>query len=190
MLNVILASGSPRRHELLTHLGVKFQVVLSGVDENSHETDPNKLAAELSLQKAQAVAQKHLDAVIIAADTVVALDHQILGKPQSPQQNAEFIHLLEGKSHHVFTGVTVISPQLTQTHTESTAVTFRSLNQEEIDFYVHSGEGTDKAGGYGIQGIGMGLISRIEGDYSNVVGFPLALVTRMLRAADIKVWGL
>lgn len=188
MLNIILASGSPRRRELLTHLGVKFQVVLSGIDENSDETDPKKLAAELSLQKAQAVAKQHTKAIIIASDTVVALNDQILGKPTSPQQNAEFISTLAGCTHQVVTGVTIISPQLTQTNTESTLVTFRSLSEQEVQFYVQSGEGTDKAGGYGIQGIGMGLIQRIEGDYSNVVGFPLSLVIQMLRSAGIKVW--
>lgn len=185
---VILASGSPRRRELLTNLGVEFEVVVSGEAEDSTETDPHKLALELSRLKAEAVARAYPDAVIIAADTVVASGPTLLAKPATEAENADFIRQLADKTHQVVTGVTVYSGGQFQTEAEETQVTFRPLSESEIAFYARSGEGLDKAGGYGIQGLGMALVSRIEGDYSNIVGFPLALVIRLLRGAGVAVW--
>ncbi|WP_291422994.1 Maf family nucleotide pyrophosphatase [Deinococcus sp.] len=186
---VILASGSPRRRELLSNLGVTFEVVVSGEAEDSVETDPAKLAGDLAALKARAVAAQHPNAVVIAADTVVACDGELLAKPGSSAENAEFIRKLAGRGHQVYTGVCVISPSGTWQGTERTDVTFRALSEQEVQFYAHSGEGLDKAGGYGIQGLGMALVQRVSGDYSNVVGFPLALVTGLLRRAGVPVWG-
>ncbi len=185
---VILASGSPRRRELLGNLGVNFEVVVSGEAEDSPETDPARLAGELARLKAEAVARLHPDRVVIAADTVVAQGDLLLAKPADAAENAEFIRTLSGRTHQVYTGVCVISPEGHWEGVERTEVTFRPLSEAEVQFYAASGEGLDKAGGYGIQGIGMGLVSRIEGDYSNIVGFPLALVTRLLRHSGVAVW--
>ena len=185
---MILASGSPRRRELLTNLGVTFEVVVSGEDEDSPETNPEKLAGDLGLLKARSVANLHPDAVVIAADTVVAAGEELLAKPADAAENAAFIRKLAGRTHQVFTGVTVISPSGTFSGVERTDVEFRPLTEQEIQFYAASGEGLDKAGGYGIQGVGMGLVSRVNGDYSNIVGFPLALVMRLLRRAGVTVW--
>ena len=190
---VILASGSPRRRELLGNLGVPFEVVVSGEAEDSTETDPEQLALELARLKAEAVAKLHPEAVIIAADTVVAQGDLLLAKPADAAENAEFIRTLSGRTHQVYTGVCVVSPAVAGQAgrwdgVERTDVTFRPLSETEVQFYAASGEGLDKAGGYGIQGIGMGLVSRIQGDYSNIVGFPLTLVTQLLRRAGVSVW--
>lgn len=186
---VVLASGSPRRRELLTQLGVPFEVVVSGEPEDSPETNPERLAGELAQLKARAVAALRPDAVVIAADTVVACDGLLLAKPADAAENVAFLRELSGKAHQVFTGVTVLSPVGTWQGVERTDVVFRSLTAGEMAYYAQSGEGLDKAGGYGIQGLGMSLVARVEGDYSNVVGFPLALVIRLLRAAGVAVWG-
>ena len=183
-----MASGSPRRRELLSNLGVDFEVVVSGEAEDSPETNPAKLAEDLGRLKAEAVARLHPQAVIIAADTVVAQGELLLAKPADARENADFIRALAGRTHQVYTGVCVISPAEQCSGVERTDVTFRPLSETEIQFYAQSGEGLDKAGGYGIQGVGMGLVARLEGDYSNIVGFPLDLVIRLLRRAGVAVW--
>lgn len=186
---VVLASGSPRRRELLTSLGVAFQVQVSGEDEDSAETDPHRLAAELAARKGRGVAALNPEALVIAADTVVAVDGALLAKPADAAENANFLRQLSGRTHQVFTGVCVCVGGHAQTEVARTDVTFRALNTAEIEFYAQSGEGLDKAGGYGAQGLGMALISRINGEYSNVVGFPLSLVIGMLRGHGVPVWG-
>ena len=186
---VVLASGSPRRRELLGNLGVEFEVVVSGEAEDSHETDPARLALELAQLKARSVAALRPDAVVIAADTVVALGDTLLAKPADEAENAAFIRQQAGRTQQVYTGVCVLSPAGEESGVERTDVTFRPLTDNEVRFYARSGEGLDKAGGYGIQGVGMGLIERVEGDYSNIVGFPLGLVLRLLRGAGVRAFG-
>lgn len=188
--DVILASGSPRRRELLTNLGVPFRVVVSGEAEDSTETDPQRLAAELARLKGRSVAAQWPGAVVIAADTVVARGETLLAKPADAAENIEFLRVLSGQTHQVYTGVCVIAPAGQWTETERTDVTFRALSDAEMAFYARSGEGMDKAGGYGIQGVGMALVSRIEGDYSNIVGFPLSRVIGLLRRAGVRVMDL
>ena len=186
---VILASGSPRRRELLGNLGVPFRVVVSGADEDSPERDPERLAGELAGLKAWAVARAHPEAVVIAADTVVAIDGELLGKPEDEAENAAFIRRLSGRTHQVYTGVTVLVSGEATGGVERTDVTFRALSEAEVNHYARTGEGLDKAGGYGIQALGMALVARVDGDYSNVVGFPLGLVIRLLRGVGVAVWG-
>lgn len=186
---MILASGSPRRRDLLANLGVSFRVIVSGEAEDSPERDPARLAGELAALKARVVAQSHPDAVVIAADTVVALGEELLGKPADEAENRAFVRRLAGRTHQVYTGVTVLSGGQESGGVERTDVTFRALTDGEIAHYARTGEGLDKAGGYGIQGVGMALVARLDGDYSNVVGFPLALVIRLLRRAGVAVWG-
>ncbi|CAM3271368.1 dTTP/UTP pyrophosphatase [Deinococcus saxicola] len=186
---VVLASGSPRRRELLTLLGVEFRVQVSGEDEDSDETDPHALAAELAALKGRSVAALNPDSLVIAADTVVAVDGVLLAKPADAAGNADFLRQLSGRTHGVFTGVSVFIGGKERTEVARTDVTFRSLNNAEIEYYSQSGEGLDKAGGYGVQGLGQALVSRIEGEFSNVVGFPMSVVIGLLREHGIPVWG-
>ncbi|CAM3517044.1 Maf family nucleotide pyrophosphatase [Deinococcus frigens] len=186
---VVLASGSPRRRELLTLLGVTFRVQISGEDEDSAETDPHRLAAELAALKGRSVAALNPGALVIAADTVVAVDGVLLAKPTDAAQNADFLRQLSGRTHGVFTGVSVFMGGHERTEVARTDVTFRTLSDTEIDHYAQSGEGLDKAGGYGVQGLGQALVSRIDGEFSNVVGFPMSLVIGLLRAHGVPVWG-
>lgn len=174
---------------MLANLGVPFRVLVSGEAEDSPERDPERLAGELAALKARAVARAHPDAVVVAADTVVAADGDLLGKPGDEAENRAFVRRLSGRTHQVYTGVTVLSGGQEFGGVERTDVTFRDLTDGEIAHYARTGEGLDKAGGYGIQGVGMALVARVDGDYSNVVGFPLALVIRLLRGAGVKVWG-
>ncbi len=186
---VVLASGSPRRRELLTLLGVEFRVQVSGEDEDSAETDPHRLAAELAALKGRSVAALNPGALVIAADTVVAVDGVLLAKPANAAENADFLRQLSGRTHQVFTGVSVFVNGQEQTEVARTDVTFRTLFEPEMEFYAQSGEGLDKAGGYGVQGLGQALVSRIEGEFSNVVGFPMSVVIGLLREHGIPVWG-
>ncbi len=201
---LILASGSPRRRELLSHLGVTFRVLTSDIPEVSAHSDPAEVARDLAEQKARAVAamldgqrpearvqgvQGVQGALILAADTLVALDGEVLGKPADGRQNAEYLRRLSGQTHRVYSGVALLTEGGLQSAVEGTEVTFRELSEAETLYYAASGEGLDKAGGYGIQGLGMALVAHIRGDYSNVVGFPLARVVSLLRGAGVHVWG-
>ena len=193
---LILASGSPRRRELLTHLGVPFRVVTSDIPEVSLHTDPAEVARDLAEQKARAVRAllPGVNAHILASDTLVALHDPaqgdtVLGKPTDTGQNAEYLRRLSGRTHRVYSGVALLGPAGMESGVEMTEVSFRPLSESEIAHYAHSGEGLDKAGGYGIQGLGMALVARIAGDFSSVVGFPLTLVISLLRGSGIPVWG-
>ena len=188
---LVLASGSPRRRELLTGLGVPFRVLTPDIAELSAHTHPADIARDLAEQKARVVRALPgaARALILASDTLVALDGLVLGKPVNAAQNAEYLRQLSGRTHTVYSGVALFGPQGLSTDVEATAVTFRTLSEAEVQHYARTGEGLDKAGGYGVQGLGMALVARIEGDYSNVVGFPLSLVIRLLRGAGVPVWG-
>ena len=178
---IILASKSPRRRELLTLGGIDFTVKSSDVDETLPDgmTKPCEVVKYLSKIKAEAVYDG--DNVVIGADTVVAIDGNILGKPQDADDAKRMLKMLSGKVHSVFTGVTIISPKGVNSFYSETKVEFYSLTNEEIDEYILSGEPMDKAGAYGIQGKGSLLIKGIVGDYFNVVGLPLAQTVRELR---------
>lgn len=186
---MVLASGSPRRRELLEGLGVAFRVEVADLDERSDQLHPLEVARDLALQKGRAVAERCPGAVVIASDTVVALGEAQLAKPASVAENAAFIARLSGQAHHVYTGVAVISPRGEDSEVSDTRVIFRALTPGEVAWYARSGEGLDKAGGYGIQGLGAALIERIEGEYTGVVGFPLSLVIRLLRRHGVSVCG-
>lgn len=186
MTDLVLASQSPRRRDLLSRLGVPFRARTAHTEEVSTFTDPADVARDLALQKARAVKALEPDAVVIASDTLVALGGEILGKPIDEAQNAAFVRKLAGRTHTVFTGVAVLGAD-EEARVEATRVTFRDLTDREVAWYARSGEGLDKAGGYGIQDLGLALVARVEGDYSNVVGFPLPLVIAMLRRAGVEV---
>ncbi len=189
-MDIILASQSPRRKELLGQMGLRgFKIVSPDVDESVEENlSPDQLVEELSLRKARAVAQgADEEAYIIAADTVVALDGGVLGKPADEREAFAMLSALSGNRHRVYTGVTVLRGNRAVTSHEETIVTFRELEMEEIMDYIATGEPMDKAGAYGIQGLGALFVSGIEGDYSNVMGLPVYRLGRMLAAFGIDL---
>ena len=187
-MDIILASQSPRRRELLSQMGLKgFKITSPDVDEDVDENlHPSLVVEELSLRKAKAVAA-HADEedLIIAADTVVALEGTVLGKPADEGDAFSILSALSGNRHYVYTGVTVIRGEKVVTQHEVTTVTFRDLDPQEIDNYIATGEPMDKAGAYGIQGRAGVFISHIEGSPSNVIGLPLGLLTRFFAEAGI-----
>ena len=188
MMEIILASTSPRRRELLSQIGVKdYRILSPDVDEAvDHDMPPDQLVEELSLRKARAVqAQVGSEALIIAADTVVSLEGEVLGKPADETDAFRMLSALSGNRHQVYTGLTVLRGARAVTVHEMTSVTFRELEPQEIVDYIDTGEPMDKAGAYGIQGIGAVLISGIEGDYFNVMGLPVYRLGRVLASFGV-----
>jgi septum formation protein len=187
---LVLASASPRRRDLLGSLGLSFQVVTSGVDEEEHGgLSPEELAAKLALEKAQAVFEGSGDAVVIGADTVVVVDGQVLGKPVDSSDARRMLELLRDRWHEVITAVAVVSggSRSRLVRTVTTAVRMADYSDETIRDYVATSEPMDKAGSYAIQGEGGQLVSGIEGCYANVVGLPICLVTEMLGDVGVKI---
>lgn len=176
---LILASKSPRRKELLSLITENFEIKTANVDEALPEgITPDKAVEYLSKIKAEPFANG-VDTVI-GADTVVAVDGKILGKPANRQEAFDMLKTLSGKYHSVFTGVTIIKPEDTVTFSVETRVKFFDLTDDEINAYIATGECDDKAGAYGIQGKGALLVEKIDGDYFNVVGLPVSLVNKFL----------
>ncbi|MEK5239296.1 Maf family protein [Paenibacillus sp. FSL L8-0470] len=191
---IILASGSPRRRELLSLLGLPFEVISSDADESTPpEFTPEMIVRSLALRKAEAVvpAAGKRNAVIVGSDTIVVLDDKVLGKPVDEQDSRVMLGLLQGKTHQVYTGVACIGLPEGKILVEHrvTSVTMRALSEEEISAYIATGEPADKAGSYAIQGLGATLVEKIEGCYFNVVGLPLSLLERMLSRVGISVLG-
>lgn len=182
MAEIILASASPRRKELLSTAGIEFTVKVADVEEKIEDgLTPAEVVRSLALQKAQAVADKNPEAIVIGADTIVVLDDVILGKPQSEENAVEMLTSLSGRSHTVYTGVALIKGDKVRNFCEATQVEFYDLTKEDIDAYVATKDCMDKAGAYGIQTNGCVLIRKIDGDYFNVVGLPVSKVYRELR---------
>lgn len=182
MAEIILASASPRRKELLSTAGIEFTVKVADVEEKIDDgLTPAEVVRSLALQKAQAVADKNPEAIVIGADTIVVLDDVILGKPQSEENAVEMLTSLSGRSHTVYTGVALIKGDKVRSFCEATQVEFYDLTEEDIDAYVATKDCMDKAGAYGIQTNGCVLIRKIDGDYFNVVGLPVSKVYRELR---------
>lgn len=190
-MRILLASASPRRRELLEQIGLPFEVVVSHVEEVITETEPGKVVEQLSAQKAEAVAGSLVEpeeTLVIGADTVVAAENTILGKPKDAAQAAEMLWLLGGRTHAVYTGVTLIlrgasGETARKTFHERTDVSFYPMEEAEIRQYVATGDCMDKAGAYGIQGFCARYISGINGDYNNVVGLPVGRLYQ-----EIKEW--
>ncbi len=181
---IILASASPRRKELLQQAGFTFKVMASGIAEMRNPgEDPIAFATRLARQKAQDVASRAAPAaIIIGADTIVVCDTEIFGKPTNPADATCMLHLLAGRTHQVITGICVLAGDAVELAAEVTMVQMLTLSSQEIAAYVASGEPMDKAGAYAIQGQAARWIPRIQGCYFNVVGLPLALVTAMIEA--------
>ena len=183
MRRLILASASPRRRELLTQVGFRFEVIPAHINEDvGPGEDPIAYVVRLAREKAQAVRGQLNDpeAIVLGADTTVTLDGHILAKPEDPADAIRMLRMLSGRTHRVITGVAVATADGTEVAAEVTGVQFVTLREEEIADYVSTGEPMDKAGAYGIQGYAARWIPRIEGCYFNVVGLPVALVSNML----------
>lgn len=174
---IILASGSPRRKELMAQAGIDFKIHVADIDESKVDPGmaPENYVCLLSKIKAQAVAANYPDAWTIGADTIVTVDNTILGKPAGHQQAVTMLSRLSNREHSVFTAFTITRPDANDvvTRVVNTRVRFKELSNDEINWYADTGEPYDKAGGYGIQGIGAFLVKEISGSYTNVVGLPV-----------------
>ncbi len=178
---IVLASNSPRRREILKMVLPEFQILPSDVDEVAlpHE-DPKNMAQRLALEKCKRVYETENQAVIVGADTVVSLEDHMFGKPKSREEAGEMLRALCGNTHQVHTGVAVYMSKEYMLFCETTNVSFVEKNKQLIEWYIDTGEPMDKAGAYGIQGKGALLVKSIQGDYLNVVGFPLSTFIRKL----------
>jgi septum formation protein len=180
--NLILASGSPRRKDLLQQIQLSFTVSISHADESySENSPPHEVVMELAKRKAVSVAKDHPGSFVIGSDTVVVHRDEILGKPTDSNHAKEMLRALSGNTHSVYTGVAIVNDDQQKLFYKKTDVTFWELEEEEIDTYTASGEPFDKAGGYGIQGFGAFLVKEIHGDYFSVVGLPISQVYRSLQ---------
>lgn len=190
MKNIILASSSPRRLEILRQIGLHFEVKVNEVDETIPAgMPPHRAVCELALRKAWEIAQLEPKAIVIGADTIVVHGNRILGKPLSRSDAIETLRSLSGSDHLVITGFCVIEAatgKVVQAN-ETTRVFFRRLTDSEICAYVESGEPMDKAGSYAIQGLGAVLVEKIDGCYFNVVGLPISQLSQVLRGFGVKI---
>ena len=184
---IVLASGSPRRRELLAALGVTYEVDPADVDETTDERDPVRVAEDLALLKARTVAARHPDAVVIGSDTVVALDGVLLGKPADADEARAMLRSLRGRAHEVVTGVAVIRGAAERVTHSSTAVTMREYTDNEIEAFIATGSPFDKAGGYASQDPAFAPTASIEGCPCGVVGLPLWALQALLADAGVKV---
>lgn len=186
---IILASGSPRRKELLEQIGARFQVIVSAAEEESgDEWSPEELVEKNAAAKAAAVAASHSEYPVLGADTVVSLDGHTYGKPCSSEDACSMLRRLSGRSHQVSTGLALVYEGRVYTSVVTTQVQFALLSEPEIAAYVATGEPMDKAGAYAIQGKAALFIEGIEGSYSNVVGLPLHAVARLARKAGVDLY--
>ncbi len=184
MKKVILASTSPRRKELFEKTGIPFEIVASSYEEDmTLNMSPKDLAMYLSRGKAEDVANKYPNAVVIGADTFTALGNEVFGKPHTKEKAKERLLMLSGKQHSIITGFTIIEKSANKIISKAieTKVFFRDLTEQEIDDYIETGEPLDKAGAYAIQGLGGKLIEKTEGSYDNIIGLPVDEVVQILK---------
>jgi len=185
---LILASSSPRRKELLEELQIPIVISSSNVDESFDPTlAPEEIVMYLARKKVEAVYSNDKESFILGADTVVCLDGVILGKPRTREEASQMLSQLSGKTHFVYTGVAIMANGICSTFYEKTDVLFWELTDEEIHDYLNTGEPFDKAGAYGIQGVGRILVKEIKGDYFTVVGLPISRTVRELKAKGFSM---
>jgi septum formation protein len=184
---LILASASPRRRELLTQIGVSFEAIPAHIDETPRTSeDPATYVQRLALEKAQAIHAVHPEAIVLGADTTVVLDGIALNKPISRADAERMLRSLSGRTHQVHTGLALLWSTTQRTHLETTAVTFSAITAADLEHYLNTLDPYDKTGAYGIQGYAARWIPRIEGDYFNVMGLPLAVTVQLLRELGYK----
>ncbi len=188
---LILASASPRRKQLLTQLGLNFDIVVSNIDETPIAGESARNYVErLAREKAASVAAaEDSEAIVLAADTTVVLDGNILGKPESKEHGFNMLMALSGNVHKVLTGVSATLQDNSQTFSVETEVRFRALTMDEVLWYWNTGEPQDKAGSYGLQGIGAAFVKELNGSYSNVIGLPLSETVDLLRTFGLSCLG-
>jgi septum formation protein len=183
---VVLASGSPRRRALLELVGIEHEVRPSNIDETMHSGEtPSGHAERLAREKASAVADANARTITIAADTIVVVDGEVLGKPTNAAVAARMLRMLSGREHTVFTAVAVSRGGELRSSVEEVVVRFRHLDDAEIESYIATGEPMDKAGAYGIQGFGATIVERVEGDYFAVMGLPLVRLVALLEDVGV-----
>jgi septum formation protein len=189
-MQMLLSSGSPRRKELLSLLGIPFQAVAPNIPEiqQLNET-PRSFCLRISREKALLMTQKYPDALVIGADTIVVIDGTILGKPSNTSEAYDFLMLLQDKMHYVLTGYTIASGTHFISKVIKTKVRFRAMTEKEIAWYVSTGEPMDKAGAYAVQGIGSLFIEKIHGCYTNVIGLPLSHLYKDLKKFGVQLQG-
>ena len=187
MQKLILASASPRRSQLLRNFGIEFEVVPANLpEEQLPGEDAHAFAQRLAKEKAKAVGQQHPQNFVLGADTIVLINGEVLGKPRDAEDARRMLRMLSGKTHEVATAVCLAGPGGEETAIERTQVTMSEIPESEIADYIASGEPMDKAGAYAIQGGAKKWISRVEGDYFNVVGLPVPLVVEMLQRRGLR----
>ena len=185
---LVLASASPRRQDLLRAAGITFTVQPTNIPEDVQAGETARTCAErLAREKALFVAAQRPNDLILGADTIVVVDGEMLGKPADADDAKRMLRTLSGREHEVITGVCLAGPGFVDVRSESTRVNMSALSQQDLDFYVSTGESIDKAGAYAIQGVASRWIPRIEGDYTNVVGLPVALVYLLMREHGVDV---
>ena len=187
MKDFIVASASPRRREILEMGGFTFKILPSDCDENvSADLSPEETVKELAERKALSVLEENPDSVVLGCDTVVAMDDKILGKPENREDAFNMIKVLSGKTHRVCTGVCIASKERKESFVSVSEVEFYEISDETAKSYVATGESDDKAGAYGIQGLGGMLVKAIKGDYYTIVGLPFSETARVLHSFGIK----
>ncbi len=187
--NLVLASGSPRRVKILTDASLSFRQIIPDIDENrTSQTHPYRIAEELARRKAESIRDKlQPEDIALGCDTIVVLDNKILGKPQSRDQARQMLTALSGRKHVVCTAVSLLTAgDKSRTHYELTGVIFNPVTDMQIDAYIDTGEPMDKAGAYGIQGMGSFLVDSIIGNLDNVIGLPMTLIERLAGEWDKK----
>ncbi len=183
-MQIILASASPRRKELLKYLGIEFDIIIPDIHEHARDGEnPEDFCARISREKALSVKKGFQDSLIIAADTIVVIDGEILGKPKNRDEACSYLRLLCGRQHTVFTAFTILFPDGSNgiTRIERSTVHFADMSEDDIIWYVSTGEPMDKAGAYGLQGIGAAFVDKIEGSFTNVIGLPLSEVYKCIK---------
>jgi nucleoside triphosphate pyrophosphatase len=184
---VVLASGSPRRHQLLNLIGIEHEVNSANIDETPRPREaPRRYAERLAREKAATVAVRDPDLITIGADTVVVINRKVLGKPADTDDAARMLAMLSGREHTVITAVAVARGRKLRSAIEEVRVKFRRLREDEIEAYIATGEPMDKAGAYGIQGFGATIVERIEGDYFAVMGLPLVRLVGLMRDVGVR----
>lgn len=187
---IILASASPRRRELLTQINCKYKVITSNAEEVMEDNlNPEELVAENASRKAMAVAKEYGELPVLGADTVVAMNGHVLGKPVDEADAVRMLSMLQGNTHQVSTGIAFVVNGKVWKTAVTTEVTFAPMSAEEIDGYIATGEPMDKAGAYGIQGRAAAFVKEIKGSYSNVVGLPLHDVCVLAKMAEVDLYG-
>lgn len=183
-MKIVLASGSPRRKEILENMNLKFDIIKSEIEETKIENEsPENLVKRLSYEKAYDIACKNIEDIVIGADTVVVLENEVLGKPKDKEEAFEMLKRMSGKEHSVITGVSILCLNIKKeiSNFYVSKVKFKNLSDEDIYSYIETGECMDKAGAYGIQGLGGLLVEYIKGDYFNIVGFPISSTSEILK---------